>query len=164
MSASAKTPLQDVVSTICDALADLPPDDQVRALEAVRLTLGLDSPQEAPGRALAAPVVETARSPALPEPSPTQPTLWEASLFEPPAERRPLPTVVVQMMGDRPMVMGQQVGRPGRTLVVVGPQRDQRLRQLSAPRVTAEADGDTDAAPVQSPGGGRRGGYVRSIR
>lgn len=80
--ASAKTPLQDVVSTICDALADLPPDDQARALEAVRLTLGLDVPsQEArPSQALV-PVVEPAPAPLFVQPS-APPSLWEPSLFE----------------------------------------------------------------------------------
>lgn len=34
-------PLQAVVSVICDALADLQPVDQARALEAVRITLGV---------------------------------------------------------------------------------------------------------------------------
>ena len=36
-----KTPLQAVVSVICDALCDLPRADQSRALEAVAITLGL---------------------------------------------------------------------------------------------------------------------------
>lgn len=154
--ASAKTPLQDVVSTICDALADLPPDDQARALEAVRLTLGLDAAsQEArPSQALV-PVVEPTPAPLSVQPS-APPSLWEPSLFEePPAAPPRLPTVVVQMMGDRPMVMGQQVGR--RTLVVVGPQR---RGQLPRPHVTSQADGDVaQDSPVQVPSP-RRGGYV----
>lgn len=38
---AAKTPLQAVVGVLCDALCELPLDDQVRALEAVRVTLDL---------------------------------------------------------------------------------------------------------------------------
>lgn len=37
---SDKTPLQAVISVICDALCDLPVDDQKRAIEAVCITLG----------------------------------------------------------------------------------------------------------------------------
>lgn len=37
-----KTPLQVVVTAICDAVADLPSADQERALEASRVALGLD--------------------------------------------------------------------------------------------------------------------------
>ena len=38
---SSKTPLQAVVGVICDCLADLSADEQARALEAARVTLGL---------------------------------------------------------------------------------------------------------------------------
>lgn len=41
MAANTKTPLQAVVSVICDCLCELQPEDQTRALEAVRITLGL---------------------------------------------------------------------------------------------------------------------------
>lgn len=41
MTTNTKTPLQAVVSVICDCLCELPPEDQTRALEAVRVTLGL---------------------------------------------------------------------------------------------------------------------------
>jgi hypothetical protein len=41
MAADTKTPLQAVVCVICDCLADLSADEQLRALEAARLTLGL---------------------------------------------------------------------------------------------------------------------------
>ena len=37
----APVPLQAVVGVICDALADLQLDDQARALEAARITLGV---------------------------------------------------------------------------------------------------------------------------
>jgi hypothetical protein len=37
---SAKTPLQAVVSVICDVLCELPSDDQKRAIAAVCMTLG----------------------------------------------------------------------------------------------------------------------------
>jgi hypothetical protein len=36
-----KTPLQAVVSVVCDALCELPLEDQRRALEAVAITLGI---------------------------------------------------------------------------------------------------------------------------
>jgi hypothetical protein len=36
-----KTPLQAVVSVLCDALCELPLEDQQRALEAVAITLGI---------------------------------------------------------------------------------------------------------------------------
>ena len=39
-----KTPLHAVVSVICDCLSDLKADDQVRALEATCVMLGLRSP------------------------------------------------------------------------------------------------------------------------
>jgi len=166
MTARAKIPLQDVVGSICDALADLPPDDQARALEAVRLTLGLGDPVARPTWETAPPQEAPAARPW--EPAPQEPQegpaprpLWGPSLLQEAPARRPLPTVVVQMMGDRPMVVGQQVGRPGRSLVVVGPQRDQR-RQLSPPPVPA--DSPADAVPTQPQTGSRRGGYVRSIR
>ena len=38
---SVPVPLQAVVGVICDALADLQLDDQARAIEAVRITLGV---------------------------------------------------------------------------------------------------------------------------
>jgi len=156
---SAKISLQDAVSTICDALADLSPDDQTRALEAVRLTLGLGEPVAQAG--WSSPVPERLQRLMLPPslPQEAQETelsspLCDPSMFqEKPAKR--LPTVVVQMMGDRPMVVGQQVGRPGRTLVAVGPQRDQR-RQLPPPRSSADAS-LPEQSSAQAP---YRGGYV----
>ena len=39
--ASVPVPLQAVVGVICDSLADLQLDDQARAIEAVRITLGV---------------------------------------------------------------------------------------------------------------------------
>lgn len=45
MATETKTPLQAVVSVICDVLCELPPDDQARAVEAVCLTLGLRPPR-----------------------------------------------------------------------------------------------------------------------
>ena len=41
MPTETKVPLQAVVGVICDALSDLSPDDQTRALKAVRVTLDL---------------------------------------------------------------------------------------------------------------------------
>jgi hypothetical protein len=48
--------------------------------------------------------------------------LCDPSMFQEKPVKR-LPTVVIQMMGDRPMVVGQQAGRPGRMLSAGGPQR-----------------------------------------
>jgi len=152
MTARTKIPLQVVVRALCEVLTDLPPDDQERALEAVRVTLGLDAPVVTVWDSEAASLASRSRAS---EPDPVPRVLWETSLFQEPAARRALPTVVVQMMGDRPRVVGQQVGRPC-TIVLVGMQHDQR-RRLSAPRASAAAP------PAQSPGS-RRGGYVRSIR
>jgi hypothetical protein len=124
MSAQAKTPLHSVVSVICDCLHDLSADDQARALEAARVTLGLRAP-------VAQPLVPTRD-------------------FAEPAPR--LPIVQVEMMSGSPMVMNQPARRPGRALVMVGPQQSGRpLRQLSAPRVPA------------TPGVEARG-YVRTLR
>lgn len=39
--AKSPVPLQAVVAVMCDALAELQMDDQARALEAVRITLGI---------------------------------------------------------------------------------------------------------------------------
>jgi len=50
MAADTKTPLQAIVSVVCDTLHDLSPDDQARTLEAVRVTLGLRAPVTAPSR------------------------------------------------------------------------------------------------------------------
>ena len=41
MAANTKTPLHSVVSVICDLVAELTPDDQLRALEGARVSLGL---------------------------------------------------------------------------------------------------------------------------
>jgi hypothetical protein len=42
--ASKKQPLQSVIGVICDALADLSPADQARALTGVAVALGVDLP------------------------------------------------------------------------------------------------------------------------
>lgn len=111
-----KTPLQAVVSVICDALCELPSSDQVRAIEAVRVTLGLREP-----------------APPAPDRNPYR------------GEREPLPRVEVQMMGDRAVVVNQgpQTDTPDRrqNLVVAGPQRTSiiRPRQLPAPSTRAPA-------------------------
>ena len=136
---TVKISLQDVVNTVCDALADLSPDDQTRALEAARLTLGLELGLGEPvaPASWSSPVPERAprlmMPPALPQEAhgallreevdaetELSSPLCDPSMFQEKPVKR-LPTVVIQMMGDRPMVVGQQVGRPGRTLA--GPQR-----------------------------------------
>lgn len=121
MTANTKTPLQAVVSVICDCLCELPPEDQTRALEAVRVTLGL--------RALT-----------------NTSTSKETRLQRP-------PTVEVQMVGDRP--------------VVVNPPTD--TTPTEAPRaVVAGPLRVTILRPRQHPHGGGQGtrspGYVRATR
>jgi hypothetical protein len=157
---STKTPLQAAVMVICDCLCQLPPEDQPRALEAVRVTLGL-SPFKDP-----APQGYRASLPyEPPEADPATPPTWEQDR---PARRQgPLPTVVVQMVNGRPVIANQQVGRtgPGLGLVRVGLDSAQapRLRQLAPPRLPtddsppADALPPGDAPPPMSP----RRGYVR---
>lgn len=110
-----KTPLHAVVSVICDCLVSLASDDQARALEAARVSLGLRAPR-----------VSDDRNP-----------------YRDAIVREPLPRVEVQMMGDRPVVVNQtnQPNQPtgGRALIVSGPQRTTVLqrRQLPAPSAPA---------------------------
>ncbi len=144
---ATKISLQDVVGTICDALADLEPADQTRALEAVRLTLGLgEATPQAPQASWGTPIRRqeealvplSLAAPAVPSEEAlveTAAPLYEPSLLQEKPVKR-LPTVLVQMMGDRPMVVGQQMGQPGRTLVATRPPR---------------------STPAQTP---HRGGYV----
>ncbi len=61
-STNTKTPLQGVVGVICDCLVDLTPDDQLRALEAARVTLGLRATtQSTTGRTPPRPVLPVVR-------------------------------------------------------------------------------------------------------
>lgn len=76
---NAKTPLQAIVSVICDCLHDLPPDDQARALEAAKVTLGLQTPRA------------------------TQ----DMNPYQEVTSRPPLPRIEVEMRGDRPVVTNQ---------------------------------------------------------
>jgi hypothetical protein len=157
----SKTPLQAAVMVICDCLCQLPDDDRARALEAVRVTLGLSAPSTRSDPA--PPGYQAPRQP--PEEEPELRQAWER---DPPARGR-LPTVVVQMMNGRPVIANQQVGRPGPALVVVGPQRDRRqqlpasrLRQLPAPRPLTDHD---EILPDEIlPARPRRGGFVRPTR
>jgi hypothetical protein len=158
---STKTPLQAAVCVICDCLCQLPPEDQPRALEAVRVTLGL-SPFKDPAPP------QGYRAPSPYEPPEADPPLqtWEP---EPPARRRqgPLPTVVVQMVNGRPVIANQQVGRtgPGLGLVRVGLDSAQapRLRQLASSRLPADdtAPADALALPPGDASVPPRRGYVR---
>jgi hypothetical protein len=145
---TTKISLQDVVGTICDALADLSPEDQARALEAVRLTLGIAGSAE-PSTALAwgSPVAQETLPLAPAQEAETDVPLCDPTLLQGKPVKR-LPMVVVQMVGDRPMVMGQQTGQPGRTVVATGPQRQLPRR---VPAVSVEG------AAAQAP---CRGGYV----
>ena len=82
-----KTPLHAVVSVICDCLADLSADDQARALEATRVTLGLR-----------APVAQTTRSPARGEALPLVQVEMESGqpmVISPPMPRAGRPIVVI---------------------------------------------------------------------
>lgn len=157
---TTKTPLQAAVMIICDCVCQLPPEDQARALEAVRVTLGLKPFKDsAPSQGY--------RAPSPYEPPEADPSLqtWEP---EPPAQRRqgPLPTVVVQMVNGRPVIANQQVGRtgPGLGLVRVGLDSAQapRLRQLPAPRMPDDDAPPADALPPgDAPLPPPRRGYVR---
>ena len=159
---STKTPLQAAVMVICDCLCQLPPEDQSRALEAVRVTLGMKPFKDsAPPQGYQAPLPY---EPPEGAPEPRQP--WE----EPPVRRQgPLPTVVVQMVNGRPVIANQQAGRTGPALVVVGQQSVQRrqlsasgLRQLPAPRPLADDAPPADALPPSdAPPPPPRRGYVR---
>jgi len=108
--AANKTPLHSVVSVICDLVAELTPEDQLRSLEAARVSLGLRAPRVASDL------------------NPYQETVL----------RVPLPLVEVEMMGGTPRVVNPQAApggtaRPNR-LLVTGTQRAiTPLRQLSAP-------------------------------
>ena len=53
MTIDTKIPVHSVVSVICDALADLQPNDQVRTLEAVRIALGVSTAETDDRRAAA---------------------------------------------------------------------------------------------------------------
>lgn len=101
-----KTPLQAVVGVICDCLSDLPADEQSRALEAVRVTLGLLAPRSVQDR------------------NPYRDTIT----------REPLPRVEVQMMNDRPVVVNPAIDRPGQGLVVAGPRRTTIIQPRQIPR------------------------------
>src|SRR5580704_3018492 len=131
---ASKTPLQAAVVVICDCICQLPPEDQPRALEAVRVTLGLDAFKDpAPPQGYRAP---RPQPPLEEDPEPRQP--WD----DPPA-RGPLPTVVGQQRDQR------------RQLPASG------LRQLPAPRLldedaSADALSPGDAPPPAQP----RRGYV----
>jgi hypothetical protein len=131
-----KTPLHAVVSVICDCLSSLSADDQTRALEAARVSLGLQPvvPPPPPRRARAQPApVPTGYQevPALPA----------------------LPVVQVEMMSGAPMVLNQPLQRQGRATVLIGPQQSGRpLRQLTAWQVPT------------LPESAQSGGYVRTAR
>jgi len=105
MVANTKTPLQAVVSVICDCLCELTPDDQTRTLEAVRVTLGLRVSASTQDR------------------SPFQETRLQ----------RPLPTVEVQMESGHAVVVNPPTGTalaeaPRQGFVVAGPRRVTVLR------------------------------------
>jgi hypothetical protein len=128
MAANTKTPLQAVVGVICDCLCELPPEDQTRALEAVRVTLGLRA--------------STNTSTSTQDRNPFQETRLQRSL----------PTVEVQMVGDRPVVVNPPTDTaptetPRQGFVVAGPLRVTVLRPRQHPHGVAQ--------------GTRSPGYVR---
>lgn len=124
MSTEIKTPLQSIVSVICDALSDLTPVDQSRALDAVHVTLGL--PDAAATRRGRDPVTYT-------------PAIYD--LDQDPIPPQP-PIVQVQMMGGQPLVMNPALPDRGRRgLVVIGPQQRRFSMQLTAGTVRETARG-----------------------
>lgn len=134
MSAEPKTPLQAVVCVICDSLCQLPVADQVRALEAVRVTMGFE------------------KKPVVASPQPEQTPTWEEPPTRPArdwseAPARALPMVQVQMVNGAPVVQngpnGQAEGGGG---------GEQRVRVLTRLALPPQASTTT----VQA-----RGGYVR---
>ena len=127
MAANTKTPLQAVVGVICDCLCDLSPEDQRRALEVVRVTLGLCA---------AVPTQDH---------NPFQKT------------RVPLPTVEVQMVSDRPVVVNPPIDpeAPRQRFVVAGPLRVTVLPPRQQSYGTAQG---ARSAGARSPG------YVRAPR
>jgi len=98
-----KTPLQHVISVICDAVCELPIADQARALESARIALGLN---------VKVVPIET-----------TVTTRRE--------ERGALPMVQVEMESGRPLVVNGSNG--GRASVVLTGPRRAALRALAAP-------------------------------
>lgn len=139
-ASTTKTPLQAVVSVICDCLLELPVDDQARALEAVRITLGLGAPVAQPSSLLdrALPVVRGARQ--------TPGT-------------RALPMVRIEMMNDRPVVVGQGLEeRAGGAFASV--KQITPLRQLPPQGAARDRNALEDALAVLAP----RRGYVRLLR
>lgn len=108
MATNTKTPLHSVVSVMCDLLAELSPEEQTRALEAARVSLGLRTPR------------------AVPDMNP----------YPDGAQRPALPLVEIQMMGDRPVVVNEPAAQTANRLVIAGPRRTAVMqpRQLPAPR------------------------------
>lgn len=100
---STKTPLHSVVAVICDSLVELPAEDQLRALEAARVSLGLRAPRSAPDR----------------------------NPYRDVIDREPLPVVEVQMLNDRPVVLAGNVMLAGNAREFMPGSR--RLQQLPAP-------------------------------
>ena len=132
----SKTPLQAVVGVICDCLLQLPGDDQERALEAVRVTLGLRAP--------VAPLLSAqVRGAALP--------IARAVRQDPGAPA--LPMVRVEMVNDRPVVLGEALEeREGGGFTRVRQLRP--LRQLPPQGAVSNRE-----APPSLPRG-----YVRALR
>ena len=136
MAANTKTPLQAVVSVICDCLCELPPEDQTRALEAARVTLGLRTP------------------------TPTQ----DQNPFQETRMLRPLPTVEIQMEGARAVVVNPSTATvptdpPRQEFVVAGPRRVILLQPRQALLQQQQLQELSDSAPARLPRG-----YVRSRR
>lgn len=132
MIANTKTPLQAVVSVICDCLCELPPEDQTRALEAVRVTLGL-------------------RASASISTSPQ-----DRNPFQETRMQRPLPTVEVQMVGDRAVVVNPPTDTvpteaPRRQVVVAAPLRVTILRPQQHPNRLVQGTGARSPGYVRAP-------------
>ncbi len=126
MAANTKTPLQAVVSVICDCLCELPPEEQARALEAARVTLGLRAPP---------------------------PTPQDRNPFQETRMSRP-PTVEVQMEGNRAVVVNPSTDTepaapaPSRQ-VVAGPRRVTLLQPRQTLPQQRQLQELSDSAPAR---------------
>lgn len=119
MPMDSKTPLHSVVSVICDALSDLGPLDQARALDLAHISLGLPTPRPAESAATRRQRVSR---------------VYDVQDLD--LDPIPSPLMQVQMMGGQPLGMNQLPNRSGRALVVIGPQQQRYALQLST---TAQA-------------------------
>lgn len=115
--------LQVAARMICGCLADLPRDDQARALEEASVALGLRVfvAQSDPGPFGLLAIATPSPCPASSSPDPVPPYQEAPPLVDlmDRAPRGPLPMVHVEMRGDRPMVMNRSMARRARPAMAV---------------------------------------------